>query len=125
HFPSQDRQGKKYVVANPKRKRPVPAGPEDRRRGGCEGPGKVFRHGEAKDLRGPDGDVRAAGKIEEDMADITKCQTPNVGPAPASQMIEAAVDSLSAQDALAQELGHLHHQHTGRNATQSASEVVP
>ena len=69
--------------------------------------------------------MRVAGEIEKELQAVTKCQTPNVEPAPASQMIEAAVDSLSAQDALAKELGRLHHQHPSRNATQPTSDVVP
>src|SRR5208283_2272832 len=99
-FTAQAHQRKKDVVANPERKRHVPAGPEDRRASRFKWPGEIFGDGKAQRLGCTDGDVRVPREVEEKLQAVAEREAPDVRAAPVEHAIEAGGDAIATQNSL-------------------------
>src|SRR5206468_6148685 len=124
-FASRGGQRQEDVVANPVRKRHVPARPEDRRRGGGKGPIEILRHSDPQRARRANCDMRVSREIKKELQPVAEGQTPDVGPAPARRSVESSDNAVAGQNTLAQQLGHLHHESSNGDPPEAFDYFAP
>ena len=124
-FASRGGQRQEDVVANPVRKRHVPARPEDRRRGGGKGPIEILRHSDPQRARRANCDMRVSREIKKKLQPVAERQQPDVRPAPMRGAVEPGINAVPGQNAQAQQLRQLHHERSDGDPSKSFPDFAP
>ena len=114
------RKREEKIVANPERQRHMPARPKYGWIRRCKRPLKILRNCDTERFRSSHSNVRVTGEIEEELQSVAKRETPNIGSAPSRCAVKSADNAVARQNALAEQLRDLHHQHADRDGRPDA-----